>query len=181
MAMTEEQARIRGYLTAQGTKLSPAELIEKVRLAMGELRTAVTSVAASRFSDRPAAEDWSANEVMAHVVTTGARFAERITRILDGGASDSAVADSIEAGVPRRTAEEWLTQFESDRASLFDRVLHAQPDANLDRTITHPFFGPLNWRETLLFTRLHDLDHAGQLGKIAVAFGATPPPGASPR
>ena len=34
----------------------------------------------------------------------------------------------------------------------------------------HPFFGPLNWRETLLFMRLHDLDHAGQLKQIAAAL-----------
>jgi hypothetical protein len=40
-------------------------------------------------------------------------------------------------------------------------------------------FGPLSWRETLLFTRLHDLDHAGQLQKIAVALSAagSAPPG----
>jgi hypothetical protein len=36
-------------------------------------------------------------------------------------------------------------------------------------------FGPLTWRETLLFTRLHDLDHADQLQKIATAFGASRP------
>ena len=33
---------------------------------------------------------------------------------------------------------------------------------------------PLNWRETLLFMRLHDLDHAGQLDKIAATLAATP-------
>jgi hypothetical protein len=37
--------------------------------------------------------------------------------------------------------------------------------------VEHPFFGPLNWRETLLFMRLHDLDHAGQLKQIAAALG----------
>jgi hypothetical protein len=31
-------------------------------------------------------------------------------------------------------------------------------------------FGPLNWREALLFMRLHDLDHAGQLQKNTAAF-----------
>ena len=41
-----------------------------------------------------------------------------------------------------------------------------------DRVIAHRMFGPLNWREALLFMRLHDLDHAGQLKKIAAAFGA---------
>lgn len=36
-------------------------------------------------------------------------------------------------------------------------------------------FGPLTWRETLLFTRLHDLDHAGQLQKIAAALAPARP------
>jgi len=31
-------------------------------------------------------------------------------------------------------------------------------------------FGTLNWRETLLFLRLHDLDHARQLEKNAAAL-----------
>ena len=61
------------------------------------------------------------------------------------------------------------------REQLFDRALRADPTARLEQSISHGFFGLLNWRETLLFTRLHDLDHAGQLGKIAAAFGAAPP------
>jgi hypothetical protein len=55
---------------------------------------------------------------------------------------------------------------------LFERVLRAEPTARLDGTVEHPFFGPLNWRETLLFMRLHDLDHAGQMQKIADALAA---------
>ena len=50
------------------------------------------------------------------------------------------------------------------------RALQASPTAHLDTTVDHPMFGPLNWREALLFTRLHDLDHAGQLGKNAEAL-----------
>ena len=75
---------------------------------------------------------------------------------------------------PLRTADAWVETLRRQRHTLFDRVRAADPAGRLDVTIEHPFFGPLNWRETLLFTRLHDLDHAGQLGKIAVAFGVTP-------
>ena len=57
-----------------------------------------------------------------------------------------------------------------DRATLFQKIRGADPMARLDATIAHPFFGPLNWRETLLFMRLHDLDHAGQLTKVAAAL-----------
>jgi len=63
----------------------------------------------------------------------------------------------------------WWALLQQDRAALFERVLAADPAARLDTTVEHPFFGPLNWRETLLFIRLHDLDHAGQLQKIAAA------------
>jgi hypothetical protein len=46
----------------------------------------------------------------------------------------------------------------------------ADPAAHPDATIEHRMFGLLNWREALLFMRLHDLDHVGQLQKITAAL-----------
>src|SRR6202795_2442018 len=163
VTMTDEQVRLRGYLQAQGAKLSPAELVDKVRVAMGQVRESVMGVPSARFNDRPATDEGSANEVMAHVVMAGARFAERITRVLDGGSPGSAVADVIERGVIEHTAVQWWSTFTQARETLFGRVLRADPAEHPERVIEHPFFGPLSWRETLLFLRLHDLDHAGQL------------------
>jgi len=171
--VTDEQLRLRSYLQAQGAKLAPPELVEKVRAAMGQLRESVTSVPAARFNERPATDEWSANEVMAHVVTTGARFAERMVSALDGQAQGAAVADVIERGAPEHTAQEWWTAFAAEREALFARVLSADPAAHPERVIEHPFFGALNWREALLFLRLHDLDHAGQVQKIASALSTT--------
>jgi hypothetical protein len=59
---------------------------------------------------------------------------------------------------------------EREREALFARALRADPQASLGETIEHRMFGPLNWRETLLFMRLHDLDHVGQLQKITAAL-----------
>jgi uncharacterized damage-inducible protein DinB len=168
--VTDEQLRLRSYLQAQGAKLAPPELVEKVRGAMGQLRESATSVPAARFNERPATDEWSANEVMAHVVTTGGRFAERMVSALDGQAQGAPVADVIERGAPEHTAEEWWSTFAAAREALFARVLSADPAAHPERVIEHPFFGALNWREALLFLRLHDLDHAGQLQKIAAAL-----------
>jgi DinB superfamily len=209
---TEEERRIRSYLQGQGAKLTPPALIEKIQTAMEEVRTAAASVPASRFSERPTAGEWSANEVMAHVVTTGARICDSIAKILEGAAvapsavpvsgaesgapassvapamsrapagtgaatgpvapagSVAAIVDEIAPGAPERSADEWWARLVRDRTALFERVRRADPVAHLDRTIEHPMFGPLNWRETLLFLRLHDLDHAGQLKKIATAL-----------
>ena len=107
---------------------------------------------------------------MAHVLSAGARFGGGIARILDGTAAE-ARGGTPEGNAPQRTAAEWWDLLARDRTTLFERVLRADPQAHLDRVVEHGMFGPLNWRETLLFLRLHDLDHAGQLRKIAAVLG----------
>ena len=169
--MTDEQLRIRGYLTAQAAKLTPAEIVEKVGVAMLQLRAAADAVPPARFDDPPAAGEWSANEVMAHVVEAGRHFGGAVLRLLDGqppGAPRDAPA--------RDTAPRPLGDVVGAAGARPGRALRAGAGppirgARLEATVEHPFFGPLNWRETLLFIRLHDLDHAGQLQKVAGALG----------
>ena len=131
---SEESLRIRSYLTAQGAKLSPEQLIGRVQEAMAKLREAANAVPQARFAEPPA----------------------------PGEPRDVAARDTTP-----RALSQWWAMLERDRGVLFERVRSADPTARLDATIAHPFFGPLNWRETLLFIRLHDLDHAGQLAKVA--------------
>jgi hypothetical protein len=170
--MTDEQTRIRGYLQAQGAKLTPEQIVDKVQAAMRDLQAAALAVPAGRWDERPAPEEWSANEVMAHVVDAGRHFGGAIVRLLDG-LPGGGVRDRLARDVARRSTAEWWAILEQDRAALFERVRGADPQGRLEGRTEHPFFGPLNWRETLMFMRLHDLDHAGQLQKIAVAL-ATP-------
>jgi hypothetical protein len=168
--MTDEQKRIRSYLEAQAAKLSPAAIVHKVRAAMADLEAAAATVPAGRFTERPAAEEWSANQVMGHVLAAGAYFGGGIVSALDGTPLPPGMKDQGAVGAPVRTAGEWSSLLSRDREALFERVLRADPLANLERPIEHRMFGPLNWREALLFLRLHDLDHAGQLQKIAAAL-----------
>jgi len=166
---TEETLRIRSYLTAQGAKLSPDQLIGKVQEAMAKLREAAAAVPPARFTEPPAPGEWSANEVMAHVVEADRHFGAAIVRILDGRPPGEP-RDVAARDTTPRSLDEWWTLLERDRTALFQRVRSAHPMERLESTIAHPFFGALNWRETLLFIRLHDLDHAGQLAKVAGAF-----------
>jgi len=172
--MTEEQTRIRSYLQAQGVKQTPAEIIAKVEAAMADLAKAARAVPAARFAERPEPEEWSANEVLAHVVAADTYFGGGVVAILEARPTPPRGGGRGIENAPLRTVDAWLEILRGQRATLFDRARAADPTARLDVMIEHPAFGPLNWRETLLFTRLHDLDHAGQLGKIAGAFGATP-------
>jgi uncharacterized damage-inducible protein DinB len=172
--MTDEQLRIRGYLTAQAAKLRPAEIIDKVRAAMDQLRADTAAVPAAQFDDRPAPDEWSANHVMAHVVEAGRHFGGAIVRMIEGQPPGTP-RDAPPREAPSRTPDDWWAILERERAALFERVRAANPAARLEATIEHPFFGPLNWRETLLFMRIHDLDHAGQMQKIAAALAASRP------
>ena len=171
-ALTDEQKRIRGYLEAQGAKLTPAAIVEKVREAMARLRAAAVAVPAARFSEAPAPGEWSANEVMAHVVQAGRHFGEGIVSALDGRSPGERRHGDERPAVPSHTAGEWLAMLDREREALFDRALRADPTAHLQQSISHGFFGLLNWRETLLFIRVHDIDHAGQLEQIAASLGS---------
>ena len=168
--MTEEQQRIRSYLIAQGAKLAPPDLAAKVRQAMEDLHEAAMAVPAARFGERPAPEEWSGNEVMAHVLAASRYFGGGILSALDGAPTPERMTGQGTEDAPPRGAAAWWADLERDREALFARVLAADPAARLERTVEHRMFGPLNWREALLFMRIHDLDHAGQLKKIAAAF-----------
>ena len=71
--MTDEQRRIKSYLTAQAAKLEPAAIVAKVRDAMAELEAAAVALPASRFSERPAPDLTVSYSVTARSPTPGRR------------------------------------------------------------------------------------------------------------
>ncbi|MGH8925915.1 MAG: DinB family protein [Acidimicrobiia bacterium] len=155
--------RITSYLHAQATKLSVPELVEKVRNDARQLREAFVSVPSDRFAYRPSPDEWSPNEVAAHIVGTSEGFGRAIEEIVAGREPTATPLDVMTEAAETRTGEEWWDLHEANRERLFASVLAADPEAHLDRTIHHPMFGNLNWREALLFLRVHDLDHARQI------------------
>ena len=105
--MDEEQARIRSYLVAQGAKLTPAALVEKVRAAMSDLRAAAVAVPAERFAERPAPEEWSGNEVMAHVVMADGYFGGGVRDALAGRPAGPRPTRRGVEDAPLQSAQAW--------------------------------------------------------------------------
>ena len=83
---TGETERIRGYLIAQAKKLTPAELVAKLRTDTAPLQAIGSAVPAAHFADRPSPDEWSAAEVYMHILDMNERGARAIEGILDEGA-----------------------------------------------------------------------------------------------
>jgi hypothetical protein len=169
-----EAQRIRGYLVTQAAKLSIPELVDKLRRDALPLRTAAGRVPAGRFEERPADGEWSAAEVFTHVLEMTEHGDAAIGTIIAGGRPPARVRDVVSGRVAAGLSgsEDYWRAFESLREPFYARVLQARGDEHLDVTIAHPTFGPLNWREWMLFMRVHDLDHMRQIAAIAERFGA---------
>ena len=170
--MNPEAERIRGYLQAQAHKLTIPQLTDKVRGDMEQVREALDSVPADSFATRPAESEWSANEVAAHLASTSAAVAGGIRGAIEDGSAPEGVTDRIEPGAAERSPGEWWQTMVADREAILERVRLASGDEHLDVKWNHGMFGDLNWREWLLFMRIHDLDHAGQLRAIGQALNA---------
>ncbi len=172
MPSAEEVQRVRSYLLSQANKLSVPELVDKVRRDTLPLREAAAAVPSARFFERPGPGEWSAAEVLTHVLEMNEYGAQAIEGVLDHGMPPPPTSDEISGKIHRqlRSAEDFWQTYQPRRERLFARVLRARGDEHLDVTITHRWFGPLSWREWLLFMRVHDLDHLRQLQAIARRF-----------
>lgn len=177
MAIPDETVqRVRGYLTSQAAKLNLPEIVEKVRADAETLREAALAVPDDRLFERPAGagpEAWSPAEVLTHVVQANAICADAIEAMIETGECGVYLDATNEqrpvpaAGIASAAAY-WEALCER-RERLFALVLAARGDEHLEATLHHQWFGPLTWRETLLFLRLHDGDHLRGLQAIAAA------------
>ena len=168
----EEVARVRGYLTNQAAKMSPAQIMEKVRESQAAVLHAAESVPQDRLYTQRADGEWSATEVLYHVLTVVGDHSRSVASTIRSGKPSRVRPDRLEHLNVRMSLDEARELMAIERDELYDAVINADPDAHLDvAVVSHPEFGDLNWRQALLFVRVHDLDHARQLEKIAGAFG----------
>jgi uncharacterized damage-inducible protein DinB len=163
----EEVARVRSYLAGQAMKRTPAQLVEVLRDAHRQFLEATATISDENFRTPPQEGEWAAADVLAHVCTIAALEEQSIRSIIEQGKQPAPVADRIEAAPEEATRGAMLAELEQSREQLFAVVLHADPTAHLDVAWGHGEFGRMNWREWLLFARVHALDHTRQMQAIA--------------
>ena len=150
--------RIRGYLQGQAAQRTTDELCERVQEAVDELATAARGVPVSMLHVIPEGDEWTPMACLKHSAASNMQVAQQVLYAalegyLPGGDEPEVPAD----------VESLLAAHAEAIDSLYVHVRSADPEANLELKWPHPFFGELNWREWLLFLRIHCKDHARQL------------------
>ncbi|HEY6543179.1 MAG TPA: DinB family protein [Ktedonobacteraceae bacterium] len=163
----EEIARVRSYLASQAMKRTPAQLVETLREAHRQFLAAVAAVSDTLFRVAPGDEEWSAADVLGHMLVIAAIDESAIPGVIECGEQPPDIVDLISPAPADLTREQMLAELERLRERLIASVLEADPSAHLDILWRHNEFGQMNWREWLLFARVHTLDHTRQMQSIA--------------
>ncbi len=166
----EEVARVRSYLASQAMRRTPAQLVEVLREAHRQFLDATAAISDAQFHTVPQEGEWAAADVLAHVRQIAAMEEQSIRTIIERGEQPPAIKDEVGAAPEGATREVMLAELELSREQLFAVVLEADPLVHLDVTWGHGEFGRMNWREWLLFARVHALDHTRQMQAISTAL-----------
>jgi uncharacterized damage-inducible protein DinB len=172
----EEVARVRSYVTSQAMKRTSEQLVDALREAHKQFLAATAAIPDSIFRAIPQEGEWSAADVLAHVCAIAAFDERSICGVIERSEQPKDVEDVIEKAPSGATREQLLADTEKYRERLITVVLQADPQAHLDIVWGHNEFGKMNWREWLLFARVHTLDHAGQMQTIAATLSSISEP-----
>ncbi len=172
----EEVARVRSYLASQAIRRTPAQIVEALQEAHRQFLVATAAVPDAAFRTVPKEGEWSAADVLAHVHRIAAFDERSICGVIERGEHPANVDDVLEQAPADAAREQLLADIEGLRERLIAVVLQADPQARLDIVWGHNEFGNMNWREWLLFARVHMLDHARQMQAIAAVLASTPQP-----
>jgi hypothetical protein len=164
-----ERTRIRDYLRQQAAAKSIDELVERVDEAVEELETAARAFEPATIAQRRDGEGWAPLDCVRHIAGNNVAVARDVLHVAWTGE----LAPGPEPPASG-TRDEVLAAMRVALDSLYVHVREADPAANLGTTWPHPMFGDLNWREWLLFIRIHSRDHARQLAAMAAAPSSPP-------
>jgi len=168
----EEVARVRSYLASQAMKRTSEQLVDALREAHQQFLTATAAVPDDDFRTIPKEGEWTAADVLAHVCAIAAFDERSICGVIERGEQPMDVEDALEKAPSSAKREQLLTDIERYRERLIAVVLKADPQAHPDIVWGHREFGKMNWREWLLFARVHTLDHTRQMQSIAAVVSS---------
>ena len=187
----EEHARARAleYFATNGTQASAAQIHERVSAAFASLDAALTGVSAVEAARRPIPGEWSAQEIVDHLLETHRPGVDELRCLLAGQRPPGeAIPAALQSKAPLLRPWPWLLEELRRVHGLILEMLAGAP-ADTPTTARGPIvmvvnvpspggaMTPLHWVEDLdwkayaIVWRLHTIDHLKQLKKVLAAGG----------
>ena len=166
----DEVERVRSHLLSQGERYTFAEIWVRFTKARITLIESVSDIDQEQADFRPDADEWSISEALSHLVTSSATVSEIVDALSRGATPGIERIDPPreESSLSIDDLRERLTLDSLRWSALVERL---PPAPSTAPTAPHPVFGELHARAWLLFQRIHDIDHAGQVEKNKQAGG----------
>ena len=136
----------------------------------GHLRVLLERLGNARAEQAPAPGKWSVRQILCHLADCEIVFAFRLTQTLaeDGPTIQPFDQDKWAAHYSSIPAAEALATFSAMRKWNLRSIRDALPGA-ANRTMTHPERGTMTFQTVIETMAGHDLNHLGQLRRIAGA------------
>ncbi|MCC7359504.1 MAG: DinB family protein [Anaerolineales bacterium] len=149
-------------------------LLQTLRAAPNRVAELLATFPAEAHNWSPAPEDWTAPQVVTHLVATDVLFVERFKRMLNERNPTVPYFDAEHAspdGAAR--AADALVRFAAGRQALLD-LLAPLPPVAWDRPAVHARSGPTTLGRQVLAVAEHDREHVAQLAALRAAWEQRP-------
>ena len=142
--------------------------IDEILAATADQLAEYSKVLGSNVEKKPAPGKWSPAEIICHLADCEIVFAFRLRQTLaeDGPTIQPFDQDKWAGTYPGVPAPEALKTFTALRQWNL-RLIRAALPAAADRTMTHPERGTMTFQNVVETMAGHDLNHLGQLRRIA--------------
>ena len=172
--MTNERPNGTDYLNEYPSTRDWAELWPRVVGARAAFTAELTGVSEQQAAWRPPSGDgeagWSIIEVARHVLT----YTANVAAIVEATASGSTVTKDP-AGALRDDGRESLSDLLKELVAVstaFAGLANSLPaPSNLETTVSHARFGPLNCKSWFLFPSIHAADHTQHIQALKEMSG----------
>jgi hypothetical protein len=183
----QARARAREYFAANGTHAPAAQIHERVAAAFTALDAALTGVSAAQAARRPIPGEWSAQEIVDHLLETHRPGVDELRCVLAGQRPPGEpLPAALQSKAPLLRPWSWLLdELRRVHALILDLLEAVPPDAPTEArapivmvvNVPAPdgtvralhWVEDLDWKAYAIVWRLHAIDHLKQLKKVLAA------------
>jgi hypothetical protein len=163
----------------QSNARQPAtHIAEVIETGHNRMMAALDGMSETQAAFKPAPDEWSVLELMAHVVST-----KQVMGVLTAAMAKGELPPGFGAATETQASQDGfiVSKFETlaaaqaaaqeAQASMLSFARGLDGELNTELTFRHYIFGPLNCREWVVFQRIHDDNHAPQVDQIKASPG----------